>query len=212
MPYRNVRHCPICSKNSLKDLSTHLRQRHKLSVKERHEYLAEAKRTINSSKTTKSVNSRSISSSSSELDNSDSDIASRKNEETEEIEEEEEHKEVGESDHDDTFTQEGKLYKDDQDFLPILRKMLAMNMEQKRWYIKYNAPDDFIRFLRGISLNCDKFKLNFDHYWAINYSNTFRAITTKTIPPRRIPKFMTRKDFLQPLTVLLPQIIRVISL
>jgi hypothetical protein len=96
-------------------------------------------------------------------------------------------------------------------FLPILRKMVSMPMERKRWFIKQEAPKDFIQFLREITANSGKFKLNDDHRWIINHSKTFRAIINKNIHPSRIHKFMTRKEFLQIFSVVLPQIIKIIS-
>jgi hypothetical protein len=96
-------------------------------------------------------------------------------------------------------------------FLPILRKMISMNTEKKRLFIKLEAPEDFIHFLRGITQNCDRFILNNGDHWTINHSRTFRSITNKSIRPDRIRKFMTRYAFLHPFSRVLPQMIFMIK-
>ena len=141
MPYKSHRVCPICQ-SSIKDISTHLRQKHNLERGARKRYLDIAKRSSKSYEENPTKG------------NETSDTWSSES-----------------LDHDNETAEVDTTCKTNLEnaicLLPCLREYFTMGTEKKRKYLTYNATDEFIKFLRDCILNARHGNMSMMYIWRL---------------------------------------------
>ena len=145
MPYRYHRECPICH-GRVKDLSTHLRQQHKLPPEERTRFLSLAK--MSKSPTSHNFTCQKVNLPEEQMVQN---ATKYSGEVVPSLKTSRDENTYGEQ-----TSIHGGTHPVTNQTLPLylsqnlvhLRKFFAMTKERKKWYIKREAPESFIRFLR----------------------------------------------------------------
>ena len=178
MPYSCVKVCPICG-SSQKDISAHLRIKHKLTPTERQRHLQHANGKPPYHMYTNATIPKSFT--------HDEQPTSSENV-------------LAELKCDDHITPTT--------FRTILQQLSVMNLERKRRYLKKVAPEGFIILLRTIRTNVDKLNLTYEQHHTLMYSKIFKRLSDPATHRNKARYLVCCDQFLVLFSQILPQLLK----